>query len=194
MNHALYVYTPLAIATPTQESTHREIRVATGKKHERSEMDVSGSMILLTWATFLLAFIILYKLAWKPILAALDKRENDIRKSLEDAAKARDETVKMQEKQARMIAEADDKARAIVDEARKAAEEIARGIEAGAKEEARLLVDEARHEIEESVNKARSVLRRESASLAVELAGKLMRENMSEARNRELADKLIKEL
>ena len=194
MNHATYVYGPLAIAVPEPAAAKQEIPVAAGKREQRSEMDVSGSMILLTWATFLLAFIILYKLAWKPILAALDKRENDIRRSLDEAAKARDETVKMQEKQARMIAEADDKARAIIEESRKAAEEISRGIEVKAKEDARFLVEEARRDIEESVNKARSVLRRESASLAVELAGKLVRENMNTARNRELADKLVREL
>ena len=40
-----------------------------------SAIDISGKMVLLTWTAFLIAAILLHRLAWKPILRALDKRE-----------------------------------------------------------------------------------------------------------------------
>ena len=58
--------------------------------HPPGIMDVSGKMMVLTWVTFLLVTVILYKIAWKPILSALEKRENEIRKAQEDAAKIRE--------------------------------------------------------------------------------------------------------
>ena len=44
-------------------------------------------MVILTWVTFFILLFILQKFAWKPILAGLKKREDYIRKSLEDADK-----------------------------------------------------------------------------------------------------------
>lgn len=165
-----------------------------GAEVRRSEMDVSGNMVLLTWLTFLLATYILYKLAWKPILAALDQRENEIKKSLEEASKARAETAKMEDTQKKMIGEADDKAREILDQARKAAGEVAAMIETKAKQEAGFLVENARREIELARDKATAALRRESAELAVELAQKVIRENLDATKNRELVDRLMKDL
>jgi F-type H+-transporting ATPase subunit b len=184
MNNGMtLLYPSIAVVTPEPAAAAR-----------RSEMDVSGNMVLLTWLTFLLATYILYKMAWKPILAALDKRESEIKKSLDEASKARAETAKMEDTQKKMIGEADDKAREILDQARKAAGEVATMIETKAKKEAGFLVENARREIELARDKATAALRRESAELAVELAQKVIRENLDAAKNRDLVDRLMKDL
>ena len=51
-----------------------------------SVLAVSDKMVGLTWLAFLLACFALYKLAWKPISTALDRREDKIRQSLKEAA------------------------------------------------------------------------------------------------------------
>ena len=48
------------------------------------------TMIVLTWATFFTLFFVLYKFAWKPILTALDNREESIRRSVEEVQKIKD--------------------------------------------------------------------------------------------------------
>ena len=64
---------------------------------EAGVMTISPMMMGLTWVTFILVTFILYKVAWKPILAALDKREETIRKAQEDAAQIREELQKMED-------------------------------------------------------------------------------------------------
>ncbi len=97
----------------------------------------------LTWLTFLLTTVVLYKVAWKPILAALDKREADIRQSLEDAQKHRDALAQLDERRQQVIAEADAKAKELVTQARQAALEASATIQNKARDEAQILLANA---------------------------------------------------
>ena len=56
---------------------------------------ISFPLMILTWITFIVVTVILYRVAWKPILRALEQREATIRQSLENAAKLRDELAKL---------------------------------------------------------------------------------------------------
>ena len=151
-------------------------------------------LVLWTWVTFILVCIALYKVAWKPILASLDQRENDIRKSLEDAEKIRDEVARMGETQQRMLGEAEAQAKSVLAEARKGASEAARNIEEKAHEEAQILVENATREIKAAQQKAQAALKRESADIAVELAGRIVGEKLDSEKDRQLVDRLIGEL
>ena len=51
--------------------------------------------------------VILYKVAWKPILKALEMRESGIRKAIEDAEKAQAQTARAEQRQEQMLREAD---------------------------------------------------------------------------------------
>ena len=169
-----------------------------GTAHEGSPtggiMDVSTPMILLTWITFIIMTAILYKVAWKPILRALDLRENSIRKALEDAEKARAETAAADENRKKMIQEAEAQARRTMDEARAAAETTARSVEARAREEAKNLVNDAKREIGSATEKARAELRTETAELALALAAKCIGKNMDSPGNRDLVRQWLKEI
>jgi F-type H+-transporting ATPase subunit b len=150
----------------------------------------STPMMAMTWVTFLITAAILYKVAWKPILRALDARESKIRKSVEDAEKARKDAAETEARCRAMLAEAQKHASQTVENAMTTAEELARTIEARAREESSRAVQNARREIEAATVVARETLRRESADLAIAVANKLMNENMDTSRNRELAAKL----
>ena len=147
---------------------------AAGHGQPRSEMDVSGTMVLMTWLSFGVAAVILHRIAWKPMLRALDRREGMIRRSVEDAEKARKAIEHASERQKTVLAEADAKARGIVDEARKAAAAAAALIEAEARADARRLVDEAAVEIDNCRRKAVESLRSDAARLAADLAERIL--------------------
>jgi F-type H+-transporting ATPase subunit b len=175
--------------------THATVEAPSGGDHAAhapNPMKLEGSMLVLTWIAFGLMAAVLYKVAWKPILAGLDKREETIRKALEDAERARQELARIAETRQQTIDEADQKARDIVDAARKAAVEAAGVVQQKAREESQILLDNARREIETAQAKALSALRKESADLAVSIARKIIVENLDEARSRALADKLIR--
>jgi F-type H+-transporting ATPase subunit b len=157
-------------------------------------LEVSGPLVGLTWVTFIILAVVLYKVAWKPILNALDLRENAIRKALEGAEKARAETAAAEERQRQMIRDAEARSRQTIDEARAAATQAARAIEEKASAEARALLEDARREIGAAAEKARNELRQESAKLAIELAGRMVEEDMDAARNQRLVERLVKEI
>lgn len=161
---------------------------------EVNPMEISGQMVLWTWIVFAVMLVVLYKLAWKPILAALDAREKDIQDSIDHATELREELDDIENVRAKTIADADEKSRAVLEAARKGAKEQARIIEAQAREEAQIMAENASREIETSRARAEDALRIESAAWARELAGKLIDENLDDEKNRALTDQLIRDL
>jgi F-type H+-transporting ATPase subunit b len=174
----------------------QELHAAVGAEvehHEVSILDPDVGIAVLTYVTFFLLLAVLYKFAWKPILSGLDTREERIRKSLEDARKAAEEFSRINETSRKLIAETDEKAKHIVDRARKAAHEAARVIEHKAREEAKVVLGNATHEIEAMKGKARMMLREESVNTAIALAGRIIRQDLDEKGHQKLMDELIKE-
>ncbi len=169
--------------------------VHAGDHHaEVNPMEVSGQMVVWTWVVFVLTLIVLYKVAWKPILSVLDKREKDIQDSIDNAETIREELESLEETKAQTIAEADEKAKSVLEAARKGAYTQAQSIEAKARDEAKIVAENASREIEASRAKAEDLLRIESASWARQLASKLINENLDDDKNRALTDKFIQEL
>ena len=152
------------------------------------------SMVILTWVTFLVLSVVLYKFAWKPILKALDEREESLRRAVGDADRVKEELARMNETRRQCIHEAELKSREIIDEARKAATRAAHALEQRAKEEAGILLETVRRDIQRETEKARMVLREESARIAVDLAGKLIEKNLDSETNRKLVRKLMVEV
>ena len=165
-----------------------------GEEGTPGVMNVAPTMMGLTWFVFAIVAALLYKLAWKPILKALDEREATIRQSLANAAKLRDELDKLEQQRREMLAEADRKSRDVIAEARKAAGETAALIEQKAHSTAQALVDNARREITAAEEQAKAALRRETAELALAVASRLLHENLDDAKNRALTDQLIQKL
>ncbi len=165
-----------------------------GESHGSSPLSIDWQMFLWFLAVFVIAGIILKKFAWQPILDGLEKRENDIRASIENAERIRGELAELDAKRTTALADADAKAKEILDAARKAAQEAARVIEHKARDEANILLDNARREVKTATDKARAVLRQEAAELSVGLAGKILKDQLDSTRARALNDRLIQEL
>lgn len=181
---------------PTHDLTATQAHAEQGHNDHGpvNPMEISGQMVMWTWIVFAFLLIALYKVAWKPILGALDQREKDIQDSIDNAAKVRQELAGIEEVRKQTIAEADEKAKNVLESARKGAQEQARVIEAKARQEAQIVSENATREIETARAKAEASLRAESASWAVELASKLINANLDDKKNRALTDKLIQEL
>ena len=79
-----------------------------------------------TLAIFLLVLIILGKFAWGPVLALLQEREQFIHKSLADAKRDREEAEARLKEYAAKVQSARAEAAALVDDARRDAEQIGR--------------------------------------------------------------------
>lgn len=183
-------------AAPAAEKGHAATAEVPAGGHGESPqlMNVAPTLVGLTWVTFILMTVVLYKVAWKPILAALQSREDSIRKSLEDAEKARRELAEAETRRKEMLADADKRGREIVELARSSANDLAAMIDKKARDEARVLIEDARREINDAAEKARFMLRRESADLAIQLAEKILKENLTAAKNKDMIERLLKDV
>jgi F-type H+-transporting ATPase subunit b len=157
-------------------------------------MSVDNGMLIVTWVCFAILCVVLSKFAWKPILKGLDDREEEITAALDNAATIEQELASIGDKRKEIVAEADAKAREIVDTARKAAVDGAHTIENKARDEAKIMMENASREISAARDKAQSSLRQESADLAIKLASEIIGDNLDDAKSRALTDKLISEI
>src|ERR1043166_5875413 len=71
-----------------------------------------------TILTFLILVALLAKFAWKPLLEALDNRQQSIRKALDDARKAKQELEGIHAESAKLLAQARSEASVIVSRSR----------------------------------------------------------------------------
>jgi len=142
---------------------------------------------------FLVILYLLNRFAFKPLIRFMDERAARIEKGLEDAEAAeRDRALAQAEREA-ALAESRKEAQALVARANKIAEDSRNEILADARAQAEKLVERAREEINAEKEKAMAELRTTVADLALDAAGKLVRSEMSGAKQRRLVDEFLAE-
>ena len=114
---------------------------------ESSLLNVNPGLIVWTVITFLLLLFILYKIAWKPILAAAENRERRIQESLDRAEKAQQEAEQKLASYNQILENAKKETQEIVTKGRKAAETMREEILTRSKEESARLLEKAKKEI-----------------------------------------------
>ncbi len=144
---------------------------------------------LWTLVIFGLVILVLGKFAWKPILGGLQQREEFIRASLTQA-KADREAAEAQLKQySDKLVSARAEASAIVDEARRDAEEVKRKFQEETQAEANRTIERARREIKIAQETAVKELYVLTARLTTEVAGKILEREIQPADH----DRLIRD-
>jgi F-type H+-transporting ATPase subunit b len=152
------------------------------------------SLAIWTVVVFVLLLIILGKYAWKPLLAALHQREEHLEPILSETERARAESERLLAEHRRQMAEAEDRARALLDEARGQAKTVAEQLLAQARTEASAEKDRAKQEIESARDQALSEIWSKTADLAVSAAGKILSRELSPDDHRRLVDIATSEL
>ncbi len=144
---------------------------------------------------FLLFFLILTKFAWKPILSAVKERDEMIKGSLESAAKAREDMLKLQSDNEAILRKAREERESILKEARDVRDKLIAEAKGKATDEAEKLIEKARTGIENEKLKALSEIHEQVATLSVEIASKLLGEQLkSSGEQSKLIDNYLKEI
>src|SRR5687767_11327996 len=107
-----------------------------------------------TIATFLVLLVALKILAWGPLLAALESRQESIRKSLDDAQKARQELERLHEESAVILRQARVEAESIIASSRSDAERAREEMKQKARGEAQGIVRNAERQIQLETDRA----------------------------------------
>ena len=127
-----------------------------------------------TLVIFGLVLFVLGKYAWGPMLDSLQQREKFIRESLEQAKADRESAEARLKEYEEKLTSARAEATAIVEEGRKDAHEARHRIEEDARAEADKMVERAKREIQIAQQTAVKELYAASASLATDLAGRVL--------------------
>jgi F-type H+-transporting ATPase subunit b len=136
-------------------------------------------LAIFTAVVFLLLLAILGKFAWKPIIEGLEKRERHIADNIAAAERAGEEARRTMAEYQAKLASAADEVRGMLEEARRDAEHTKQEIVAEAKAAASAEHDRQRREIRTATDAALKQLAEQSATLATELAGKIIRQKLN---------------
>ncbi|MHC4091815.1 MAG: F0F1 ATP synthase subunit B [Planctomycetota bacterium] len=170
--------------------------LAAEEGHGESPSIFTGDLgnIIWTLVTFIAVVIVLGKFAWKPILAALQKREEFIRDSLAEAKKDRQETeAKLKQIEERLHAARDDAA-AIVEEGRRDGEVVKRKAHQDAGQEAEAMLERAKREIGLARDTAVKELYDLTARLATEAASRIIDKELDAKEHERLIAESIDQL
>jgi F-type H+-transporting ATPase subunit b len=157
-------------------------------------VQLDPGLYIWTILTFLVLLGLLAKFAWRPLLDALERREEAIRKSLADADRAQKELTRLQAESTRIIGEARVEADAIISRTRADATRVGEEMKAKARTDAENIVRNAERQIEQETSRALEKIRNEAVDLSVAIASKLLRRNLTRADNEQLIAETFKEI
>jgi F-type H+-transporting ATPase subunit b len=164
------------------------------EEHKGGLLDVNPGLIFWTAITVLFLVLILKKVAWKPILGALDAREKFIKESLEKSETARAEAEILLKENKANLARAEEDAQKIIEQGREFAEKLKTQIINESKNEARKIIDDAGAEIKRKNEEAFIELKTQVALIAIQAAEKILRENLDKEKQINITNKFIDEL
>ena len=157
-------------------------------------LEIDPGLMIWTIITFVVLLIVLRAVVWRPLLAMLDERERRIRDALSGAERARHDAERTLVEYRETLSKAEVDVREKIQRATEAAHAERERIVSESQHHATRLVEDAKAEIQHEKERALQELRQTVGDLAIAAAGKLLDENLDNARNRKIVDDFIHKL
>jgi len=135
--------------------------------------------------------LLLKKFAWKPILDAVNEREEGIKNALQSAEQARKDMENLMSNNEKLAAEARAERDAMMKEAREIKEKMINDAKAEAQIQGEKMIEQAKAAIESEKNAAMADLKNQVSALSLEIAEKLLKDELS---NKESQTKLVEKM
>ncbi len=155
------------------------------------------SIGLFFWQTiiFVILIYLLQKFAWSPILKAVNDREQGIKDALDSAEAAKKEMQSLQADNEKIMKEARAERDSLLKEARGLKNSMISQAKDEAKSEAQKIIESANEAILNEKNAAVSDIKKQVASLSIEIAEKLLKEKLSDDNKQmKIVEDLIKDV
>lgn len=152
---------------------------------------------LIIWQTivFVLLFLLLAKLAWKPIINSLKERDMSIQDALDTAEKARHEMSQLKSDNEKLLKDAREERERILREAREIAIRMREEAQHEAKKTSDKIVEDARAAINLEKQAALKDVKVQVAMFSLEIAEKLMKKNLSgDKAQKDLVETYVRDL
>lgn len=145
------------------------------------------SLGLFFWQTllFIVLVIFLKKYAWRPILSAVEEREEGIKKALASAEQAKAKMESLSADNERVLREAKHERDALLKEARETKDSIISEAKETANVEAERIISIAKEQIENEKKKAITDLKNSAAIFSLDIAEKVLKRELKEREEQE---------
>jgi len=158
-----------------------------------AKLGINGANLLAQVVNFGVLFVLLYLLAYKPILKMLDERAKKIKDSIEQTEMVKDQAARAEEESRRRIEAGIKEGQELLGKATRAADEVRLEGQRKAQEEAQALIARARSEIQMERDEAVGALRQEFADLTIMAAEKVIDRSLDKKAHRDVIDKVLDE-
>ena len=154
-------------------------------------LEVHGGLLAWTVLTFVLLLVVLKKVAWGPILDALDTRENEIKDALNAAEKAREEAERISSDYEDSIRKAQAEAQQIISDAKTAGEKVKLDLETVANKKADEIIEKAKAQIDTERVRVISEIKTVAIEISLSAAAKVIEKNLDSDDNRKLVNEAL---
>ena len=154
---------------------------------------IIGDFILIA-GSFLLLIFLVKKYAWGNITSILDARAEKITNDIDEAEAARKKAEELAAKREAELAGSRQEATTILETAKETAEKNKAHILSEANQEALRLKEKAQLEISQNKEESMNSIKGDVADLTVNLAGKLLSQQLDSEGHRQLIDRYLNEL
>ena len=153
--------------------------------------DFSFGLFIWQIVIFVGLILLLKKFAWKPILDAVNEREEGIKNALESAENAKKEMQDLQADNQRILQEARLARDSMLKEAREMKEKIVADAKNEAQAQGQKMIEQAKAAIESEKNAAMNELKLQVSTLSLSIAEKVLKDELS---NKEAQTKLVEKM
>ena len=134
--------------------------------------EVSPGLFIWSALTFIILIVLLYKLAFNPLMSMQKKRQAEIREAIDGDERIKEEARVLLSEYKQQLADARLEAEEILDRARHVGESTRAEIVNEAREQSQRALDKAREQIERETSQALAEIRLQVADLAIAAAEK----------------------
>jgi F-type H+-transporting ATPase subunit b len=151
----------------------------------------SLGLFIMQTILFLGLIFLLKKFAWKPILDAVNEREEGIKNALQSAEHAKKEMQNLKSDNEKLIAEARLERDAMMKEAREIKDKMINDAKTEAQVAGQKMIEQAKASIQSEKNAAMAELKSQVSTLSLEIAEKLLKDELS---NKEAQTKMVEKM
>ena len=151
----------------------------------------NGGLMFWTFVVFVILFIVLGRLVFPEITAAVEAREKALEDAIEAAKRDREDAARALAEQLKQIEASRVEAQKIIVEGRQVGEKLRVQMIEETQQQQQQMLERARREIEQEKERAIAELRREAIELAIAGASKVIEKNLDDDSNRKIVESFL---
>ena len=158
-----------------------------------ASLGINLPTLLAQFINFGILFVLLYLVAYKPLIRMFDERSRKIKESMEQTELIKQQAAHAEEEAEKRIEAAAKEGQEMIARAARTGEELRQKAQQEARRESEFFIARARVEVQRERDEAIDELRTEFADLTILAAGKVIEQTLDKKAHRQLIDKVLKE-